>query len=592
MSNLKYSGNFFKRRGAGEASGEKIRFLVKQKSSHKRKDIVFAESEYTTLACVLKNRYPKKMIRNMLVWAEICGHTGMKCVNPFLLQCGYIKPETVIEFQETKKPIYHRKQFIKRCLKSKSCLFFISISDRKWKTAITKVHYTDLRHYDICIVAKGGQTIKEALDNDCRFQNVDRFTLEEKEKGFGIDLNVEAADVKGMLLEVNVQKARQEKNDPIASTSKSETTSGANKADKSLPKTPTIRSFYEKKLIKKLWEDNAVRYFPNPTEALTKKGVSLKWRALEWCFLRLGRQDQKARQYEKSLAKLASIEFANHCVIARPIRVTRTLVERSSSIGFLKCGSVNATCFLVRNDMIVTNYHVVKKIEAARNSSTSYDHSKVFVCFDHEGITKQRSRRHKLRSFLYPWNLISQQLDYAFLYLEKSVEGNPQLGDFVQCKVPEQGSVCIVGHPNGEEKKEELRAILPSHEDRRAFELERRLAENYERYGNSPSAAVLLMYCPNIRKLYGDKAILTYDVGDMFEGSSGAPVFDMKCNIVALHTRGFRLEQTSIVEVGITFDTIIRNLIARGNSEFVSKNFPNCWVEELDDDDDEDMDTD
>ena len=612
---MKYAGSPLKRKGSGEASSEKIRFLIKQKSSHKIKDKVFAENKYQTLAHVLKKKYKEKNIENMLVWAEICGHTGMKCVNPFLLQCGFIKPETVVELEETKKSIYYRKQASKRCLKSKSSLFFISISDRKGKTLITMVHYTDLRHYDICVVANRGETIKEALDNDCRFQHVDRFTLEEKEQGCGIGLNEEAADVKGKLLEVNVKKAR--KNDPITSTSKFETTSSVDTADKSPPTTPTPnrRSIYEK-LSKKLWEENAV-YVPSITEALTKEKIYVKrvtcLRARAWATL-LGRKDRKEGQCQKSLAKLACVEFANHSVIARPIRITRTLVELSASIGFLKCGSVTATCFLVSKDVIVTNYHVVREILSARNSSTPYDHSEVFVNFDHEGNTEPRQppERHKLRNFMdknpdslnqysRPYslnqdskNLMSEPLDYAFLYLENSVEGKHELGNFVRCNVPEQGSVCIVGHPNGEEKKEELCAILPPHEDRRALELERRLAENYQRYENSPSAAALFMYYPNIRKLYGDKATMTYDVGSMFEGSSGAPVFDMKCNIVALHTRGFRLEQTSIVEVGVTFHAIIRDLRARGHSDFVRENFGYHLVEESveDDGEDEEMDTD
>jgi V8-like Glu-specific endopeptidase len=158
--------------------------------------------------------------------------------------------------------------------------------------------------------------------------------------------------------------------------------------------------------------------------------------------------------------------------------------------------------------------------------------------------------------------------------------------------VPEQGKVCIVGHPSGQEKQDELCLILPLHEDRRSFELERRLAEKEERYRNSPSASTFYMYRSNIRRLYGDNSTLTYDVGSMFEGSSGAPIFDMKANIVALHTLGFRLEDTSIVEVGVTFKAIINHLIESGHSDFVRECFPCCWAESEAMDYEEDMDTD
>jgi V8-like Glu-specific endopeptidase len=280
-------------------------------------------------------------------------------------------------------------------------------------------------------------------------------------------------------------------------------------------------------------------------------------------------------------------------VIARPIRITRTLVELSASIGFLKCGSITATCFLVKRNMIVTNGHVVTRIKEARRESNAYDHSEVLVHFDHEGNAETLSSGHKLKPFPYQENVISEELDYAFLYLENPTEGKVELGDYIRRKVPEKGSVCIVGHPNGEEKKEEVCPILPLHRDRRALELERRLREKNEHYRNSPSAAALHMYCPNVRKLYGDKARLTYDVGGMLEGSSGAPVFDMSCNIVAIHTHGFRLEESSIVEVGVTFQAIIKNLEETGYEEFVRENFPYHWVGDEDEKmEDEDVDTD
>ena len=89
-----------------------------------------------------------------------------------------------------------------------------------------------------------------------------------------------------------------------------------------------------------------------------------------------------------------------------------------------------------------------------------------------------------------------------------------------------------------------------------------------------------------LQALCSDENALTYDAGSMFEGSSGAPVFDINRRIVALHSGGFRLGQTSVVEYGVTFDAIIRNLKATGHSEFVRKYFSHCS-----DDDIEDMDT-
>jgi hypothetical protein len=67
----------------------------------------------------------------------------------------------------------------------------------------------------------------------------------------------------------------------------------------------------------------------------------------------------------------------------------------------------------------------------------------------------------------------------------------------------------------------------------------------------------------------------------MFEGSSGAPVFDMKCNIIALHTAGFRVGISSIVEYGVTFQAIIEDLKASEHSQFVREHFPSCYGEPM-----------
>jgi hypothetical protein len=241
--------------------------------------------------------------------------------------------------------------------------------------------------------------------------------------------------------------------------------------------------------------------------------------------------------------------------------------------------------------MIATNWHVVDMIEKARRSSTHVDYSEVLVHFDYE---ESRSRNKpllngkKLLPFDDSLNVMSHELDYAFLFLEHEDEELPNvkaLGRHVTCEVPDQGNVCIVAHPFGNVKQHELCPILPAHEGRRSLELERRIRENEQRYRNSPSASTLYMYCPDIRKLCGDTAHMAYDVGHMFEGSSGAPVFDMKCNIVALHTLGFRLGETSIIEAGVTFKAIIDHLQATGKSDFVQQYFPCCCDEDMETED-------
>jgi hypothetical protein len=59
----------------------------------------------------------------------------------------------------------------------------------------------------------------------------------------------------------------------------------------------------------------------------------------------------------------------------------------------------------------------------------------------------------------------------------------------------------------------------------------------------------------------------------------------MQCNIVALHTLGFRLEETSIIEAGVTFKAIIDHLQATGKSNFAQRYFPCCCDEDMETED-------
>ncbi len=478
-------------------------------------------------------------MKKIVVWAQIRNHTGMKCVNPFLLPCGYIEPGTEVQMEEVDQTVYEydmQLENAKPYSKLQGSVFFIANGDRKKKRGMTKVHYSELRHRDICVFANVSQTYKEALALDHLFKNVDYFSLRLTlaEGGATIDINEKPADFpKEALLDVKVNKdapatdgktamTMDKRNYSVASTSTAEPTNGV-----SVSKTPR-KKVNLNKLTSKMVDENALYVFSKDVDNLTTGEMlsemddCLKARA--WS-TRVGPTKQN---YDKALTKLASVQFANHSVVARPIRITKTLVELCDSIGFLECGGITATCFLLSKGMIATNSHVVKKIKTARKSSTPHDHSEAYVYFDHEKIKRPLSGGHKLRPFSYPGNIISKQLDYALLCLEDYIEEKLPLGPFVRCSVPDQGNVCIVGHPNGEEKQEELCPILPLHEGRRSSEIERRLAENEQRYGNSPLVSTVYMYCPNVRKLYGDKAHLTYDVSGMFEGSSGAPVFDMR----------------------------------------------------------------
>ena len=542
------------------------------------------------------------------MWGSIRGHTGLKCVNPFLLPCGFIQPETEVEMEERKEVIYDYDMQVentKPFSKLQGSVFFVSISSRKNKQGITKVHYKGLRYHDVCVFASPCQTYQEAMIKDSRFIDVDHFTLRQKvvgaAQGAKIAINEKPVDLgKEIVLEVTVNRAVQSTADkcsttsnnsnyPMASTSGS--TRGVDPAERSVFESPRKKRNFNK-LTVKLWEENAVYVFSKDVDDLTNQEMLTEMeeclRARACCTL-VGPQDRGEKKYQKSLEKHAKDEFSNSNVISRPVQFTKSLCELYDSIGFLLCGGVISTCFLVSKNMIATNWHVVNKIKIARRASTHHDHSvvKIYFRYENNGVPLSNINGHKLKPLSDEGNVICRRLDYAFLFLEEFVEGIV-LGDRVRCAIPEHGNVCVVGHPRGEEKQDELCPILPLHDDGRSLELERRYEENELHCRNNQSSCALAYigqkcvhsHHSSLQQLRDETNAVTYDTGSMFKGSSGAPVFNMKCKIVALHTAGFLVginDTRSIIEFGITFESIIADLEASGRSQFVRKHFPFCY---------------
>ena len=615
QSNLDDSGFSSPSKRSGIAFDKKIQFYVENLSNRRGvRDSVIAHKE-DTLADALRQNYPKMMknINNILFWAEIRSHNEMKCVNPFLLACGFIQPETTLRMEERSETTYDYSMDLKNTKpysKLQGCVFFISIQNRKRLQAITKVHYADLRYRDICVYAAPFQTYREALIMDRRFINVSQFTIKQKQTEGGATIGMDQKPLdfsKELTLDVQVNKsARGTTGKPAMSTPKSTQSSigGESPSDiqNSSFKTPKKNPNF-KKLTGEMWKENTIYAFSEDVsdmkndEMTTEMEKCLKARA--W-FTLIGPEDH-GKKLESALARIVQIQFSNNYVVSRPVRFTKALSELYDSVGLLKCGSITATCFLVSKDVIATNWHVVNDIRKARRASTPHNYSEVYVHFDFEDDEKRHTlaNGHRLMPLTHDQNQIVEALDYALLFIETPIEELKGLGEFVRSTVPQSGKVCIVGHPNGNEKQDELCAILPLHDGRRALELERKFAENEMNCRNNPSRCTLSFarqrcvhsYQPQLQNLCQQRETITYNVGSMGKGASGAPVFDMKCNIVALHTGGFAVGDgnSSIVEYAITFKAIVQHLQANlpesVSPTFVKDLFPNCLVEDMEIDD-------
>ena len=402
------------------------------------------------LAYCLTQTYSKKNIENFLVWAKIRGpNSEPKSVNPCYLPCGFIEPSTDVELEEMREA----GQNLSKLLESKTVpklqtgmqntsVFFISISNREKMERITKVHYKNLRYRDMCVVAYPGQSYRDAITSDGRFTNVDRFTLERKvpgAKGSAMDMDLKPGDFKEemtFIVKVRrvVQSSQRSSTTAVGSGPASTSTCQTETEKQTVTKSPQTKKSYNT-LVEKLWRDNSVYLFSKDTGDLTNEEIREEMlnclKARGWCTL-VGPTNREPKKYETSLQELAKHEFANENVVSRPVRVTKKLMELYNSVALLKCDSVVATCSLMRDNIILTNWHVVDKILKARNSSTHYHHRDVYVLFDLEDADFPEYRQYKLKDLSCPDNIICEGFDYAFLYLEEHVLGVLPLADFVR----------------------------------------------------------------------------------------------------------------------------------------------------------------
>ena len=574
---------------AEAADDEGNYLLLKTKRSKSMANRVFPRNE-ETIADLVSQKIPKIDVKNTVFLAKLRGHQGIKWV-PFSLPCGLIEKKTEIEWEQMRENIYKfvtsldsTKSYSKpqtEHVKPPGCKVFFVSPKKKYETEITHLPRKKYgRDADICVIAHPDLTCKEALINDGRFKNVESFTLKTKVEGGGghiVELNDMAADLGAVVLQVSCTKVKP----ATPSKSDSKAKDSAQSSDTIDPATLTSLTTYDRTALErdgpilesefavKLGKNNAVYVFSRSVRELSTKEMLEE---MEKC-LRLRNSFPNATESIKSVQK-----FANKHIIARPVAFSKTIGKYFDSVGFLKCGSIEATSFLVSKTIIATNYHVAVEILKCQNDPLSRKyHEDVFVHFDYEysGQKSALSNGFKIIPFSYESIELqgSEEFDYVFLLPEKPVEDKLTLGQFVRSKTPERGNVCIIGHPGGNVKQDEVCPLLPFDEIERRCEEEERCRRLHD-----PSFYICRM---DIENRVANNSRLLYDVGNMFHGSSGSPVLDMSGYIVGLHTLGYTDGTYVHMEVAVKFKSIIDDLLRRNRSEFVNTNFPQWECEEM-----------
>ena len=282
--------------------------------------------------------------------------------------------------------------------------------------------------------------------------------------------------------------------------------------------------------------------------------------------------NDEREQGDQGILNLARNVYSKNASTARPAKILGLLHERSKSIGRIVCGKVQATCFLVTSNTIITNFHVYQDLKNERSSS---DHpamqNKVTVSFDYVMGGEAEDNTSVEVDFSTP-KYSSHGLDYVFLPLKVNQMSRVPLGLFVRNHALHDCLVTIIGYPEGREKLEETCVVLQEYLWRHHLQERARRSRPTVR-GFDP--CLLSCRAQVMSEEYQER--VPYDT-TLFRGSSGSPAFDMNGHIIALHTQGFTLEiqgkTYSLMEFGVRFGAICEDLRLRYNNNVVKGYFP------------------
>ncbi|KAL7857504.1 hypothetical protein SRHO_G00164030 [Serrasalmus rhombeus] len=236
-----------------------------------------------------------------------------------------------------------------------------------------------------------------------------------------------------------------------------------------------------------------------------------------------------------------------------------------------------------RQSFILTNAHVVmivvessgRKLHDGITLTAEFEEWK-----DGEKTLHTMKAKNKLVAFRFS---PADHLDFALLELEESEEW--QLPDGLLTKYrpsPPRGGICIIGHPDGGDKKMDPTFIV---EPQNQFKsVKTHIIKNKELH------PFMQKNCLKNEWTF-DSSRITYN-SCFFYGSSGSPVFDSLCNLIGIHSGGYSYmghagETKSIIEFAYplepTFECIIRQTAERGRNDVSQQRIKapqmkNLWI--------------
>ncbi|XP_044227786.1 serine protease FAM111A-like isoform X2 [Thunnus albacares] len=284
------------------------------------------------------------------------------------------------------------------------------------------------------------------------------------------------------------------------------------------------------------------------------------------------------------IQNLFHVEYGKNALTCNEVKTMKKLMQLSCSVCQVRINGMPAgSGFLLFDKFVLTNGHVVKDI---CNESTGQLVQRVTVHFSFESLDQMEGEQESGANVVeemvggqYCCDVSGHKHDWALLSLcaDQTLPDGllPHFGF-----LPQSGGICIIGHPDGGVKRIDPCVIVSS--DKRSQTVERHYHENpggvlVENSYYSESQETIQMVTRNFfenvaESVKHNRQVLTYETCFYF-GSSGSPVFDKYCHVVAMHTGGFhyhspRGELKSVIEYGhplfIIMEQIIVQMVERG----------------------------
>lgn len=264
------------------------------------------------------------------------------------------------------------------------------------------------------------------------------------------------------------------------------------------------------------------------------------------------------------IQNLLRVEYGKSAQTFAEVKTMKKLMDLSSNVCQVRIdGRPEGSGFLLFDKFVLTNAHVLKDIY---NENRRQLDLRVTVNFSYESLGESEGGQdsgaevevEEVAGFEYCQDASGLTYDWALLRLRANDRSPNGLLTHFGFLLP-SGEICIIGHPSGGVKKIDSCLIIPPYD--RSQVVDKYRPEN-------PVQFITQRFFEELSEsVQRNTQVLTYKSCFYFL-SSGSPVFDKHCRVVAMHSGGFMCPNEKgvlqhVVEFGCPLSFIIEHMIVQ-----------------------------